>query len=735
MPPEHILPVLYDLSLTIGGETRLKPLLTRFLRRMLYHTSFPAGIVILDLSQAGGSDMASGRIGAVVGDYALLEQEGQLVSLPAALLHGNVMRQEDGEALLKGLSNGRYRSFLRLPIEGTGVILLLAPVMPESELPLAQMFQPVLARLAIAIRLCRESEARTAELIDNSRDLEAQRYLMASVYDSLHAAVMITNEAGNIIAANPAFTRITGYASSEVLGRNPRLLSSGRHDHGFYCAMWQQLLEQNFWQGEIWNRRKNGEVYPEWLSITKVHRESGNDIHYVGIFSDISEQKSAQQRIEYLAHHDQLTGLPNRALLRERFERASAHSMRAGEQVALMFLDLDNFKYVNDVFGHSMGDKLLCLVTHRLHACLREVDILSRLGGDEFVAVLTGIKEASAVAMVAEKIVLSLRNPFDIDGNVFHIGVSIGISLHPTDAADFDALLKHADMAMYQAKANGRDTYNFFTQAMNRLIHDRLDMERKLRNALDTGAFLLHYQPQVDLASQRIIGIEALLRWPIKGDGMMQPALFIPAAEECGLIVPLGEWVIQEACRCAQRCHVGGMADMVIAVNLSAVQLLRGNIVETVRKALAESGLPPHCLELELTESMLIQDTEHTLEIVRQLKSLGVQLSLDDFGTGYSNVSYLKRLKVDKLKIDQSFVRDLSANSESVAIVRAMIEMGRSLNLNIIAEGVETETQAALLRELACHHAQGFLFHRPIPEQDLAALLGAKVTADFPVAV
>ncbi|HEY6094305.1 MAG TPA: EAL domain-containing protein [Gallionellaceae bacterium] len=724
MPSEFILPVLYDLVLTIGGETRLKPLMTRFLRRILYHTSFPAGLVLLDTAVCrDDASQAEGRIGAVVGDFELLEREGQVVRLPAALVMGGVVRQEQAGALLAALGNNRYDAFLRLPVENVGVILLMAPVMPATELPLANMFQPILAQLANAARLCKESEARTAALIDSSRNLEAQRYLMASVFDALHAGVMITNDKAEIIAVNPAFSRITGYTRDDVLGQNPRLLSSGRHDHNFYADIWHSVVTKNFWQGEIWNRRKSGEIYPEWLSITHFRNQDNGATHYVGVFSDITEQKSAQQQIEYLAHHDQLTGLPNRLLLRNQFEAATLHAARAREKIALLFLDLDNFKYVNDLFGHAMGDALLRMVTERLRTRLRDSDILSRLGGDEFVAVLTGVRESGMAALVAEKIVQSLRQPIEIDGNVFHIGVSVGISLYPDDGRDFATLLKQADMAMYQAKSDGRDTFHFFTQEMNEQMHERLELERKLRAAIEDGEFRLHYQPQIDLATQHIVGAEALLRWPGKDAEMIPPAMFIPAAEECGLIVPLGEWVLREACRYARQVCTANNENFLMAVNLSAGQLLRGNVVDTVRDALHESGLPPHCLELELTESMLIEDSEAMLDILHGLKALGVKLALDDFGTGYSNMSYLKRLEVDRLKVDQSFVHDMTTSSEAAAIVRAMIDMGRSLGLNVLAEGVETEDQAALLHELGCHDVQGYLYHPPLPEQAFTALL------------
>jgi diguanylate cyclase (GGDEF)-like protein/PAS domain S-box-containing protein len=721
MPPEHILPVLYDLTLTIGNETRPKPLLTRFLQRLLYHTSFPAGVFLFLPEMVDAAEgIMEARIGAVVGDYELLEREGENIRLPATLLLGDTARVSNAGALLKDLGGARYSAFLRLPVRGTGVILLLAQIMPETELPLIQMFQPILARLATAYRLCQESERRTQEMLEASRDLEAQRQLMTSVYDSLHVAVMITDSGGRIIATNPAFSRITGYGHDEIAGANPRILASGRHDGEFYRDMWAGIVKHGHWQGEIWNRRKGGEVYPEWLSITRMSDEVSGVTHYVGIFSDISEQKAAQEKIQYMAHYDHLTGLPNRVLLQDRFEQAVAHARRNNEQVAFLFLDLDNFKYINDVFGHATGDRVLCMVSQRLRDWLRVTDVLSRHGGDEFIVLLTGVRTTGAVALAAEKIVQMLREPFELDGNPFHIGVSIGISMFPQDGEDFDNLLRQSDMAMYHAKSSGRNAFYFYTQSMNQLMRERIELEQRLRDALATGAFELHYQPQVEFASGHIVGVEALLRWPGSG---MSPARFIPTAEESGLIIPLGEWVLQEACRRAQRWYLAGGRRISVAVNLSAVRLRRGRVVDAVRDALQASGLLPAFLELELTESMLIDDVEITLEMVRALKALGVRLSLDDFGTGYSNLSYLQRLKVDKLKIDQSFVRNVAVDEEAAAIVRAIVEMGRSLGLEITAEGVETEEQARFLDALGCHYGQGYYFGVPLSQQDLGDLL------------
>ncbi|BAP90122.1 diguanylate cyclase/phosphodiesterase with PAS/PAC sensor [Burkholderiales bacterium GJ-E10] len=721
---DHVLPVLYDLLLTIGGETKLRPLLARVLQRLLYHTSFPVGIAFLDLTHPPDGSMAhEGRIAAVVGDFRLREREGQALRIPPAMMRDDVVREEDGAALLAELGLPRYRSFLALPLNGTGLLLLLAPVIPETRLPLASMFRPVLAHLTNAVRLCRERETRTANLIAANVNLEAQRHLLSSVYDSMQIGVLISDASGIIVAVNPAFTRISGYAGDEVIGANPRILSSGRQDPAFYAAFWRSLTQQGYWQGEIWNRRKNGQLCAEWLSITRVRHERSGEVHYVAIYSDITERKEAQQRIDHLAHYDQLTGLPNRTLLYDRFQRAAAYAVRHDEQMAMLFVDLDNFKYINDVFGHSVGDALLAEVSRRLRDMLRETDILSRLGGDEFVAILTEVHNADAVTTVTEELVRALHQPFQIDGHTFHTGSSIGISLYPGDGTDFDTLLRHADMAMYHAKAAGRDTFRFFTQSMNRALVKRLDLEQRLRAALSECGFRLHFQPQIRLSDRGVESIEALLRWPVNGEHMIPPNEFIPVAEESGLIVPLGKWVLREACRCAQRWRQAQGRDIPVAVNLSAVQLRRGDIVETVRTALAQSGLPANCLELELTESMFIRDAERMETVARELKEMGVRLALDDFGTGCSNMASLKRMQFDKLKIDRSFVREIADSAESAAIVRAIVEIGRSLRLLVTAEGVETQDQADFLHGIGCDFAQGYLFFRPLPEQGLSVLL------------
>ena len=446
----------------------------------------------------------------------------------------------------------------------------------------------------------------------------------------------------------------------------------------------------------------------------------------LGIARDITERKASEDRIEYLAYHDALTNLPNRLLAKDRMQQAMAHADREHYKTALLFLDLDNFKTINNSLGHVIGDAFLVAVGQRLHECVRETDTLSRQGGDEFLVMLTGESTTDAVETVAEKILHCLGKPFEVEGNVLVTSLSIGIAVYPDDGRDFDTLLKKADTAMYQAKEAGRNTFRFYAEQMNIDASDHLKMRAGLRQALENDEFALHYQPQIDLATGDIIGAEALLRWSNPELGMVPPGRFIPVAEDSGLIVPIGEWVLHEACRQAAAWRASGLPDLVVAVNLSSVQFKRGELETSVIRALAESGLDPALLELELTESILIQDTEKVLDTVTRLKSLGVKLSIDDFGTGYSSLSYLKRFAVDKLKIDQSFIRNMLSEPSDAAIVRAIIQMARSLSLKTIAEGVEDETMLESLRVHQCDEVQGYYFARPMPADDFSRYLSGE---------
>lgn len=562
--------------------------------------------------------------------------------------------------------------------------------------------------------------------ITERRRSEEQLQLAFEAIKHSGEGIMVTDAEQRIVSVNPAFERVTGYAAAEVLGKRPDMFASGRHDEAFYRDMHHSLQTSGYWQGEIWNRRKNGEIYPEWLGISVVREADGRTKNYVAIFSDITERKAAQQHIEFLAHHDPLTGLPNRLLLRDRLDQAKALAARLRTRVAVLFMDLDRFKRINDSLGHPVGDALLKAVVVRLRNCVRDSDTISRQGGDEFVIIVGDVRDSDAVARIAEKIHQRMAEPFVLDNHALTASFSIGIAIYPDDGDDFDNLTKKADTAMYHAKQAGRSTHRFFTAQMNEQAVEHLQLETRLRIALAQGEFVLHYQPQLDLHEGGIVGVEALIRWVNPEGGLVSPAKFIPIAEESGLIVPIGAWVLREACRQARAWQDEGLPPFVVAVNLSAMQFRRQDLVNTVIDALVLADLDAEWLELELTESILIQDAEATLDTVRRLKALGVKLSVDDFGTGYSSLAYLKRFAVDKLKIDQSFVRDLVVDPDDAAIVRAIVQMAHSLKLKTIAEGVETPEQADRLRVFHCDEIQGYWFARPLPAAELADFVRAK---------
>ena len=559
--------------------------------------------------------------------------------------------------------------------------------------------------------------------ITERRQAEARLRLAFEAIRQSGEGILMTDAEHRILSVNPAFETKTGYSAAEVMGKTPDILASGRNDAAFYHAVQESIERDGHWQGEVWNQRKLGEAYPEWLNVSMVCEQAGQPRHYVYIYTDMTERVEAQQRIELLVHHDPLTGLPNRMLLRDRVEQATAQASRLQSRVALMFLDLDRFKTINDSLGHPFGDKLLKEAVMRLKRCVRESDTISRQGGDEFIIVLNDVRDSEAVSRVAEKIHQQMGEAIEIDGHRLTTSFSIGVAIYPDDGQDFDTLLKKADTAMYYAKEAGRSSHRFFTEQMNRQVVEHLTLETQLRRALENQEFVLYYQPQMDLVEGSIVGVEALIRWNSPDNGLISPARFIPVAEESGLIVPIGNWVLREACRQAREWQEAGISPFVMAVNLSAVQFRHHDLINSVINALVLSDLDSQWLELELTESILIQDAETTLDAIRRLKALGIKLSVDDFGTGYSSLTYLKRFEVDKLKIDQSFVRDLASDPEDAAIVRAIIQMAHSLRLRTIAEGVESEDLANLLRVFHCDEIQGYWLARPMPPRELGDFL------------
>ena len=564
------------------------------------------------------------------------------------------------------------------------------------------------------------SELRYSEEVLRS-DADKLR-LHAGIFQNSHDSIAITDAQGNIESVNPAFSAITGYAAEEVIGKNPRILQSGRQDSEFYEAMWKSLLQNGFWTGEVWNRRKDGGFYAGWLSISALRDAEGKIEHFIGVTSDNTEYKAAQERIKQMAFYDQLTGLPNRSLLRDRVDRLFAQMRREESSFAIMFIDLDNFKRVNDSLGHHVGDLLLKEVARRLEECVREVDTVSRQGGDEFVVLLPECDSECAQA-IAARILASLSIPHGLDGHEVVATPSIGISMFPRDARDFETLTKHADTALYRVKENGRAGFQFFMPEMNVAARKRLEMENQLRKAVENGGFALHYQPQIDRLHGGVVGMEALIRWNDPLLGNVPPDEFIPVAEENGLIVPIGAWVLREACAQNKRWQEMGLATVPVSVNVSAVQIHQPDFARIVAEVLDNTGLAPEFLDLELTERVVMADVEQSVQIMHELNKLGVGLSIDDFGTGYSSLAYLKRFPLKAIKIDKSFVRDLESNADDRTIAKSIILLAHGLNVAVVAEGGENELQLDILREQGCDTLQGYYFSRPLSPEAFSAFL------------
>jgi len=567
-----------------------------------------------------------------------------------------------------------------------------------------------------------EMAAHLAAIAIERKHAEVQLQLAAKVFEQGSEAIMITDSQGRIVRVNQAFCRITGYSEAEALGRNPSLLSSGRHEPDFFRLMWESVHAHGQWQGEIWNRRKDGTHYPELLSISLLRDSSGAVANYVAIATDISKLKKDEEHIRLLVDFDPLTGLPNRRLLRDRVNAALNHAQRQGEPLALMFLDLDRFKNVNDSLGHQIGDELLIKVAQRLKSVLREQDTVCRVGGDDFVLLCPGT-DAAGAAHVASKLLEITSQRYFINQQELAITFSIGIALYPTDGDTFEALSMSADTAMYRAKQAGRNAYRFFTAEMQMESSRTLQLENGLRRALELQQMHLVYQPQVSLHDGRVVGMEALLRWQHPTLGKVSPAEFIPIAEDSGLILPIGEWVLRTATRQLRAWLDAGLPVQQMAVNLSAVQFRHENLPDLVTQVLADAGLPPQYLELELTEGVAMNDPLGAIAVMSNLHQRGVRMSIDDFGTGYSSLNYLKRFSVYKLKIDQSFVRDITDDSDDKAIVVAIIALAHSLGFLTIAEGVETAGQLAFLREQGCDEVQGYFFSEPLPAEQFEAFV------------
>ena len=559
--------------------------------------------------------------------------------------------------------------------------------------------------------------------ISERKRAEKELRLAAKVMDTSLEAIMITDSNNNIQSINHTFTAITGYSEEETLNKNPRILQSGKHDRHFYEEMWNTLKQTNSWQGEIWDRRKNGEIYPKWLSISVIKDNDGAITNHVAMFSDITERKLTEDRLFHAAHYDLLTQLPNRLLFNDRLEQAIERAGRKNWKLALLFLDLDNFKVINDTLGHDIGDELICQVASRLKTTLWESDTVARLAGDEFTVIVENIKDNQDAILIANKIVNTLSQPFQLKGQERFATASIGVSIFPEDGDDSRTLLKHADVAMYRAKIDSDHSFQLYKQEMSAGVSRRLDLETQLYRALDRGEFELYYQPQISLPGGDIVGVEALLRWHNSTSGEVSPAEFIPIAESTGLICPIGEWVLQEACSQHRAWLDKGISNLRIAVNVSAKQLLNNKLPGILKKLLTQYGIEPRHLELELTESVFMENPEQATALLQEIKQIGSPLSLDDFGTGHSSLSKLKNLPFQTVKIDRSFVSDITSNPDDAEIAQAIIAMSHSLKRTVVAEGVETQEQLAYLMEMQCDIVQGYFFSRPVSAQEMEKLL------------
>jgi two-component system CheB/CheR fusion protein len=548
--------------------------------------------------------------------------------------------------------------------------------------------------------------------ITERKHAEEQLRLAARVFDRAAEGVMVTDIHQKVLTINDAFTNVTGYTREEMVGQTPRMLASGKHVPEFYTEMWAKIATHGWWQGEIWNRKKDGELYLEWLSINTVKDQAGNVVNYVAMFSDITQVRESQNRVEFLATHDDLTGLPNRTLFNDRLRQALARAGRSSKSMAVFFIDLDDFKVVNDTLGHNVGDKLLKQTASRLLDCVRAEDTVARLGGDEFVVLLEGAGRHEA-AMTAQRIIRDVSKGFQLDPHECFVTTSIGISMFPEDATEPSGLMRNADAAMYRAKDHGKNSFQFFTSELADLAAQRMDIETGLRHALERHELELYFQPQIQLQTHAVAGAEALVRWR-HGDTLVSPAVFIPISEESQLIVAIDQWVLAQACRQIGLWDQAGLPAITISVNFSARHFRKPDMVAEVMRIITEHGVNPQRLCIEITESVLM-DVDRAQHLLAELVAFGLHISLDDFGTGFSSLSYLKRFPIHELKIDKSFVDGIASNDEDRAIARTIIALANNLRMKVVAEGVELREQDAALHEQGCSFGQGYLYAKPMP--------------------
>ncbi len=567
--------------------------------------------------------------------------------------------------------------------------------------------------------------------ITQRKQAEENLQIAARIFETSPAGITITDADGNIIRTNRAFTTVTGYSQKEVIGKNSRLLKSDRQDKQFYQKMWQKLTESGIWEGEICNRRKNGELYIEWLSITTLRGRDNKVSHHIGSFYDITLRKRNEEKVQYLAHFDSLTGLPNRTLFNDELSRRVARTAQNHQHLALLYLDFDHFKEINDELGHPEGDHFLQNAAQRIKQCMRPSDLLARLSGDEFCIIVSALDDQSlvlhVVSQITEKIVEALRFPMELEGGTVTQSVSIGIAIYPQDAEKIADLVKYADLAMYEAKQQEGGAYIFFSREMNRNLMHQLNLKKDLKSAFKSDEFFLCYQPQIDFQG-RIRGFEALLRWKHPKKGILRPSSFIDVLEAMDLINDIGQWALRTACAQASRWRQQGLKDFKVAVNLSPHQLMKDTLPSVIDKALHDNGLDGKYLELEITESLMIKDPSRAARLLEEITGQGIEIALDDFGTGYSSLIYLRRFPIKTIKIDQSFVRDITRDENDAILVKTIISMGKNLGMHIVAEGVETEAQKDFLRKNSCEILQGHYYAKPMPEEAINQWIAERQT-------
>ena len=669
-----------------------------------------------------GSVSMVGNIEAILADGGVTGSQALRIAV-----RGKDGRGEDGD-----LVGGDPRVFADEPVKTRlgvpGGYWVLAAT-PMEGWPRKAAFESQYFVIAVlnSLLLAWLANLLVARVTERKRSHDALQ-LASTIVESTADGVVVTDPRGNIIATNPAFTEITGYSADEVRGRTPSILKSDRQEEDFYGQLWASILTAGEWQGEIWNRRKSGEVYPEWLTISAVRGAGGEIRNFVGVFSDISAIKRTQADLERLAHFDPLTSLPNRVLFHDRMQHALERAQRYGHRVGVLLLDLDGFKTINDSLGHPVGDQLLQLVAARLGTCVRVEDTVARLGGDEFAVILSELGDGADAVEVIRRILAAIQVPFEMAGGTGMVTTSIGVAVFPDDGPNVTELIRNADAAMYEAKGAGRNTYRFYQRNMTAEAQERLHTESALRRAIDRNEFEVWFQPQFSLVDGAYLGAEALVRWRDPERGLIPPGDFIPLAERSGLVIPLGEQVLEQVGAAARRWLDEGLEIGRIGVNVAGPQIDRSDIVATLRAVIEHWCLPPSVFEIEITETVIMENPDHGRRVLNDIMALGITTAIDDFGTGYSSLAYLKRLPIGTIKLDRAFVNDLPDDPSDIAISRAVIALGHSLGFKVIAEGIETEAQRRFLCEEGCDEGQGYLFARPMPAAEFGQWLRALAT-------